>query len=498
MPAAPERIHAGTTIGPYTIVRLAGEGGMGQVYEATQRSLKRQVAIKVMAEWASARTDLRARFLREGEVAARIRHHNIVEVYDVGVWDEGGGRPYLVMEFLEGMSLDERMRRVGIFNEAEAAEIMLPVLSAVAAAHDRGVIHRDIKPENIFLAEQDSGLVPKVLDFGISRVVTARVRLTMNAAQLGTPHYMSPEQARGETVDPRSDQYSLGVILYEMVTGQLPRDHDSPLKLLQMVSSGSFPPPTKHVPTLSKSVEGVVLRAMEGEPDERYTDLKDMALELAAGASPTTKAYWERELRGSVGGLPASAESAQPAVSTNPTLDQVEEKPGWIKWAAAAALLAAVGIGAALTTSGEEQNTAADTTVYADSPAPTEPSEVASAPVEDTVPEEPEPVEEPTTMDTEATPEVASEAEMEEAPQQPQDTRRARARNRWRPRARTAEPAPAAPAPAAAEPAPAEPEAEPAPAPEPPVMTAMQSPSRMETRREWQPRVRATDNINPF
>ncbi len=283
----------GTRVGGYTLIRKIGQGGMGEVYEAFQRALKRRVAIKILADWASERDDLRARFLREGEVAARIRHHHIVEIYDVGTIEN---RPFLVMEYLEGKVLNEQLRLDGSMTAVEIAELMLPIMSGVAAAHDRGIVHRDLKPENIFLADTDSGIEPKVLDFGISHVLTSGIRLTMDAGQIGTPHYMSPEQARAEEVDGWSDQYSLGVMLYEMATGVLPRDHGNPLHLLRMVAEDGFPLPSTHDPTIDPRLERVILRAMEPLPHRRYADVRDMMTGLLPLASEAERAIWGREL----------------------------------------------------------------------------------------------------------------------------------------------------------------------------------------------------------
>ena len=190
----------------YEIGSLLGEGGMGSVWKATHLKLQKPVVIKTLRPEHARSDTTRARFVREGEAASRIRHPNVVEIFDVAEFE---GSPYLVMEFLEGEDLRALLRRRGALSLDAIVEVMLPVCNAVAAAHDAGVVHRDLKPENIFLSRtRDGALIPKVLDFGISRIDDGALsNQTNTGALLGTPRYMSPEQARGERgIDARSDQ----------------------------------------------------------------------------------------------------------------------------------------------------------------------------------------------------------------------------------------------------------------------------------------------------
>ncbi len=288
----PAELAPGTTFGRYRVVRLIGAGGMGLVYEAVHTELDKRVALKVLRHTESGRPQWRARFLREGMAAARIRHPHVTEVFDVGEQD---GALFLVMEFLEGESLTTLLEREGVLPVKRAVDLLLPVCAALSVAHEQGVVHRDLKPDNILLAtSRRGGLQPKLLDFGISKVSTGEEpRITNADALLGTPHYMSPEQAAVRDVDARSDQYSLGVLLYECVTGRRPFEAETLYPLLHAISLGSAPRPRSIRPEIDWTFEAVIVRAMALDPDARFADMSALGRALLPFASRTARGLWQ-------------------------------------------------------------------------------------------------------------------------------------------------------------------------------------------------------------
>jgi serine/threonine-protein kinase len=286
----------GFVLGRYRLEEQLGEGGMGVVYAARHLDLGKAAAVKVVHERNDASDRVRQRFLREGRAAACIRHPNIVDVYDVGT---EAGRIYLVMELLVGEDLRSFLAREGPLSERRAADILVPVVAAVVAAHDQGVVHRDLKPDNIFLSTERSGIQPKILDFGISKVADAERAATVTATGtlLGTPYYMSPEQATTEqVVDARSDQYSLGVILYECVTGRRPIVDPDLYQLIRRIVEGDFPAPRQVDPTLSTAFEGVIQRAMSRDPAGRFPTTRHLGRALLPFASERVRANYTEEL----------------------------------------------------------------------------------------------------------------------------------------------------------------------------------------------------------
>ncbi len=308
-----QSIPSGTALGRYAVVELVGMGGVAEVYEAVHLGLHKRVALKVLRREVREHEEVRARFLREGKNASLIRHPNVVDVYDVG---ELNGLPYLVMEHLEGESLADLLDREAPLDEMTAAQLAIPVIAGVLAGHDKGVVHRDLKPENIFLARDGSRrTTPKVLDFGVSKVMSAIDAITLPDTAIGTPHYMSPEQARGERpVKPYMDQYAVGVTLYEMLTGRLPRQNLHGNDLMQSIAFGDFDSPRTWRPGLSPEMEAVILTAMAPAPGDRFPSLKEMGIALLPFASERAREHWKPEFQGrpARGGTPEVRRSSDP------------------------------------------------------------------------------------------------------------------------------------------------------------------------------------------
>ncbi len=283
-------LPSGGRIGPYEVGAPLGAGGMGEVYRAYDPRLGRDIAIKVLPRDFATDADRQKRFQQEARVLASLSHPNVVQVFEAG---EHEGAPYLVMELLEGETLRERLHGKAL-PAKRAAELAREVAQGLAAAHGKGILHRDLKPENIFLTKD--GRV-KVLDFGLAKARIAsndsRIETQAFAAALsepgqvvGTSGYMSPEQVRGEAVDARSDLFSLGVVLWEMVTGTKPFRGDSSIEVMHAILKEDPPEPDEGL-KIQPSLERILRSCLAKAPEGRFHSAHDLAfaLEGLAGAS---------------------------------------------------------------------------------------------------------------------------------------------------------------------------------------------------------------------
>jgi eukaryotic-like serine/threonine-protein kinase len=258
----------------YRVERKLGRGGMATVYLAHDSVLDRPVALKVLAEQLADDEDFRERFLREARLAAKFVHPNVVQVYDVGE-DERG--PYIVMEYVEGDTLADELRRRGRLPPDEVVAIGIQLCAALEAAHEAGLVHRDIKPQNIL--RRPSGQV-KIADFGIARSLAATSHTELGTV-LGTAAYLAPEQARGEQVTPAADIYSLGVVLYELLTGRTPFEADTLPELVLKREQGTLAAPRQLVPEVPLGLERVVLSCLALRPEDRPASAAAVARALA-------------------------------------------------------------------------------------------------------------------------------------------------------------------------------------------------------------------------
>jgi serine/threonine-protein kinase len=272
--------------GQFRIVEKIGKGGMGAVYKAEQPDMNRYVAIKILHSRYLSRSDLVSRFRREARAMSQLSHPNTARVFLYGQLDDGAC--YFVMEHLVGQNLAQLVRAEGAMEPKRAMRIMIQVCSALEEAHQAGIVHRDLKPENIFITTQ-GGIrdFPKVLDFGLAKVTERQMRpgsmvLTQQGMVFGTPEFMSPEQAHGKTLDARSDIYSLGIILYELLTGKLPFDAKQPIEYIQLhVNATPIPLSERHPDTtFPPGLEEVLMAALAKKPEERYASAAEFAAAL--------------------------------------------------------------------------------------------------------------------------------------------------------------------------------------------------------------------------
>ncbi len=263
----------GKRLGRYQLLALLGEGGMAAVFRARHIRSRKTVAVKVLSPYVAKEATFRARFVRELRVLQRLRHPNIVPVLDHG---QVGAYLFIVMPYMQAGTLGERMRG-GALPLPLAQQVITQIAEALEYAHGKGVVHRDIKPSNILIDDRGRALLA---DFGFARLEDTSNSLT-GSALIGTPSYMSPEQCRGEPATPKSDQYALGVVAYQMTTGALPFVADSPMAVVMMHATQPLPPPRQKCPDLPRNVEAVLMRALEKDPARRFPSVMAFAWALS-------------------------------------------------------------------------------------------------------------------------------------------------------------------------------------------------------------------------
>ncbi|MFK7986631.1 MAG: serine/threonine protein kinase [Sandaracinaceae bacterium] len=375
MPILLPRERIGTVIAEkYRLDSILGRGGMGVVFAGQHTGTGRPVAVKVLLPQYAEHDEVKHRFLTEARSAASIHHPNVVDVLDIGVAEDGS--LYLVLEFLEGESLEDRLADMGRLGAEETLTVLLPIIDAVGKAHDAGIIHRDLKPPNIFLSRDGRGeLVPKLLDFGVAKVTqTDPGGQTKTGSVVGTPHYMSPEQARGlRELGAAGDIWSMGVVVYECLTGQTPWDTDNVHTLLMQIVGTPPPPVTDLAPECPATLADAIHRCLSKEPSDRPPSALALALLLreaadacgyelgsVRGSTPSEPGVAARISAGVAATLPADLDEAgsTPAAAT---LDEVSapdpRRTPWL-WIAVASMVLLVGLAFALGGSEPDETTA--------------------------------------------------------------------------------------------------------------------------------------------
>ena len=278
-------LELGTMLsGRYEVLKRVGSGGMADVYMAKDHKLNRNVAVKVLkSEYVEDEKFLK-KFETEAQAVARLSHPNIVNIYDVGIED---GINYIVMELAEGITLKEYIRKKGYLSPKETVEISTQIASAISHAHKNHIIHRDIKPQNILVS--DTGII-KVTDFGIAKATSSNT-VTSTATAMGSVHYISPEQAKGRFCDEKSDIYSLGITMYEMVTGHVPFDHENGVTIALMHLQNEITPPSQIRDGIPDSLEKIILKCTMKKPEERYQTADDLIADLRLVFEDTSGGY---------------------------------------------------------------------------------------------------------------------------------------------------------------------------------------------------------------
>jgi serine/threonine protein kinase len=336
-----DKLQPGQMLGPYQIISQVGEGGMATVYKAYQPSMDRNVAIKVLPGQLAESAEFTSRFQQEARIIAKLEHPHILPVFDYG---ESGGVTYLVMRYLDAGTLRDRMENGRPLPLEEIDRLFTQLADALSYAHSYGIIHRDLKPSNALIDSQGNLFLT---DFGIAKLLeSASPRLTQTDAIMGTPAYISPEQAQSARVNQRSDIYSLGIILYEMVTGRVPFVAETPLAVILKHVSDPLPLPSSLKPDIPETIEKVVLKALAKEPNDRFATVEEF-LSAWKRALDETKSTRPSPETVAVLAAPSKVSTAQPYMKPPAAAPKSQN---WLGWTAGCliglCLLATIGGGA--------------------------------------------------------------------------------------------------------------------------------------------------------
>jgi eukaryotic-like serine/threonine-protein kinase len=337
-----ERLDIGTIVeGRYRIVSRLGSGGMADVYCAEDQQLGRRVALKVLYRRFAEDQEFVERFRREASSAAGLQHQHVVSVYDRGEWD---GTYWIAMEYLDGRSLKRLIQDEGPLAPERAVELTIQILRAARFAHRRGVIHRDLKPHNVIIDDEDRA---KVTDFGIARAGASD--MTQTGSIMGTAQYLSPEQAQGHAVSAQSDIYSVGIILYEMLTGRVPFEGESAVTIALKQVSEQAVPPSQLNPAVTPALEAVVMRALAKDPAQRYPDADAFIAALQGQEVPAAPPTEATALAAAVPPPPPPVLAREPVPPPPPPpADPDEEGSRWWAWLLGLLVVAALIVGAVL------------------------------------------------------------------------------------------------------------------------------------------------------
>jgi serine/threonine protein kinase len=348
-PAGPPSAVGNVLDGAYQLTRLIFEGGMGTVYEAVQLHLHKRVAVKVMVPELAENPEALGRFRREVEITSQLSHPHVIQLLDFGATPTG--QPYLVMEFLDGEDMEQRLRRVGRMPLGTAVDLVRQIGSALSVIHAKGIVHRDLKAANVYLLTLDGiGDFAKVVDFGISKVRAARTQLTRDYTMVGTPEGMSPEQAtaRPDDVDHRTDQWALACLVWRMLSGALPFQGGTLKDLLAKIVHEDPPPLSAAVPGVPAPVEAVLRRALAKQKDDRFPTIGAFARALETAAMPPAVVA---AVPPPVGLAPVPAPMAQ-APARIPTPELTLPRSSSRRWVVALIVLFGLGTGAVLASRG--------------------------------------------------------------------------------------------------------------------------------------------------